>query len=420
MEAIVNVDVCNSTILESTLRNLRAQIQSLANQTIGQNGRGLWLTQGDCIITTFSDSQAALHASTAFLNKLAELNGDPSLKTSPLFVRIGIDLDDQMTLWEVPEAQRGEHVSGALNSASKLQKQCPVGSITISRAVYEKLGPYQNLFRPTPNERFFILQSRPQVPQEEKLTTGLSERQRDALPAMCFLSWDWIRPERTLKDLRRALDDDLAVIFGETSSADRGVLSSAATSDAVGLMEALAVLQHKDLRVGIDEWYDTADLVANRNVIIVGSGATNLYALVLNDVFEPLHFVKSEGRTSDQIVAGSKHIKYFGRHATLPEDSGLILMSRSVFNLEKMIVWIAGNTGMGTQAAAIFLKDLIKGQVNIDDRAVGCVVGASVPKGVNAIISDYFRKWRLSEYKLLYWIDAGGNGFDAEARGLHA
>lgn len=138
----------------------------------------------------------------------------------------------------------------------------------------------------------------------------------------------------------------------------------------------------------------------------------HIYALVLNDLFEPLHFIKSDGRALDQIVAGSKDTRMlFGRHATPPENSGLIIMSKSVFNLDKTIIWIAGITGMGTQAVTAFFKNLLRGQAHIDDRAIGCVIGPVVKTGVNADISQYYRKWRISDYEGLCWVDQDGNVF---------
>jgi hypothetical protein len=147
--------------------------------------------------------------------------------------------------------------------------------------------------------------------------------------------------------------------------------------------------------------------VVPRNIIIVGSGATNLYALVLNDIFKPIHFIKSQGRALDQIVAGTGNDKkYFGRHALPPDNPGLIILSKSAFNPAKIIIWMAGVSGMGTQAVTTFFRDLLKGQVSIDDQAIGCVVAPRVPD--QADIADYYGRWRLSDYELIYLVDRNG------------
>ena len=185
----------------------------------------------------------------------------------------------------------------------------------------------------------------------------------------------------------------------------------AATSDAVGLLEALTIPETLDLRVGIDEWQDTADLVVDRNVIIVGSGTMNIYAALLNHVFEPLHFaMPPDGRSTEPIIAGGlRNQTHFGLHADGSHDSGFIMLAKSIFNLDKSIVWIAGITGMATQAALASLKDLLTGYIAIDDRAIGYVVSPRTPRGLGPGISEYYRKWRISEYKIVHQVDADGN-----------
>jgi hypothetical protein len=192
---------------------------------------------------------------------------------------------------------------------------------------------------------------------------------------------------------------------------------SAATSDAVGVSEALVNRREDNVLVGIDEWEDTADLVASRNVLIVGSGATNMYALVLNDLFAPLHFIIAEGRAMDCIMAGSgKTAVFFGPHTgdgvrkgqELTDSAGLLIAAKNVFEPDTTLVWAAGINGMGTQAVAGLLRDLLRGRVSLPESVVGCVVVPAIRRRDQGGLKEYYRRLRISDYDIVYAVDASG------------
>ena len=296
-----------------------------------------------------------------------------------------------------------------------------MGRIAISEEVYRSIDTFQGLFRPTPRASHFVLEKRPLVPQEEPLAGQLLPRQRKALPAVSFLGWDLVQPNRgvALRDLRTILQKDVAVILGDTSSKSRGMLHSAATSDTIGLMEALSLLRVDGLQMGIDEWQDTADLVVDNNLVLVGSGATNMYSLVLNDIFGPVHFYRARerfgdqyGRSLDTIVVTGHDGKedFYGRHAEANEDAGLMIIAKSAFNLRRMMIFMAGITGMGTQAVFSLLKDIAWDRARLHKEAIGCIVSPKVRSSLKdaSDISEYYRKWRISDYEILRQIDRDG------------
>lgn len=261
------------------------------------------------------------------------------------------------------------------------------------------------------------------MPQEEELLYGLPEEQKKLMPLIPFPTWGKIAPNQNIKltKLAEFFEQPLLVVLGETSSHPQSPVSSAATSDAVGMMEVMVALRsNREVRVGIDEWEDTADLVSDRNILMIGSGIVNIYVFALNNIFYLVHFAKTGGRVFDQIVATSnKEQLHFGPHSIPPRDCGLVIISKSPFNLEKTLFWVAGNTGMGTQAAARFVWELIRDPKQTLRRKIGeslsdpiaCVVGAYVPEGVWEI-SDYYKHWRVSDYKILWAANQRGKSVD--------
>jgi hypothetical protein len=430
---IIDIDVYKSTILkEGRPQKEMEQVFNAYHFTVEKvfsefNGK-IWHQMGDGAICIFPTPIQAVDACIQLLDKLVEFNRqwERQLNDSPLFVRIGIHEIDSEDIKNVPENERGKFAHLALDVVGKLQKNCPIGKIAISMEVHRNLGVKRRLFRPSLVEfygnRFFVLIDHLITPQEEKLHDGLSERQKKNMPPIPFLSWNRIKPEErnNLTTLDKFFEEPLLVILGETSSEPKGSISSAATSDAVGIMEVMAILKsHRDVRVGIDQWEDTSDAVLNRNIVIIGSGMVNIYAFALNDILSPVHFIKTRGRVLNQIVATSiEGEEHFGPHALPPKDSGLIIVSKSPFNLEKLLVWVAGITGMGTQAVTSFLKDLIVDAGSIWRRMgvptlaypIACVVGAKT-RGTEDEwdLFDYYRRWRIFDYKALWIADANGN-----------
>ncbi|MFN7939125.1 MAG: hypothetical protein U0R19_37725 [Bryobacteraceae bacterium] len=424
-ETVVIMDVANGSALtaampQSVHEQLMRDYHSAAERVSAYGGR-IWKLEGDCVIAVFEQTEKAVMGMMAFLHELYEFNRVPALAETPFLVRIGIAINREDSLFDVPDAMRAKASRKALNAAGHLEKACPIGRIAISAEVYETIDTFKDLFRPTSTAaNHFILEKRPLMPQEAPLAGSLLPRQRKALPALSFLGWNSVRPDpdTSLEGLRALLQRSATVILGDTSSKPRGLLHSAATSDTVGLMEALSLLRIERLRVGIDEWQDTADLLDD-HVILVGSGATNMYSLVLNDVFGPMRFYRARekmgdqfGRSLDSIVVCAPNGKeiFYGRHAEANEDAGLMIMAKSAFRLDRTMVLLAGITGMGTQAVFNLFKDIALGHANLHPKAIGCIVSPKAKHGVGESqdIAEYYRKWRISGYEVLHQIDRDG------------
>ncbi len=432
ISGVADIDIYKSTSHKEgkpkkAITQVFSEYHKLVEKTFKEFGGEIWHIMGDGIICIFPAPSKAIDACIELLKNLYSFNNqnETYLTESPLFLRVGIHEIKSNEIINVPEKERGKFAHPALDIAGKLQKNCPIGKIAVSMDVYKNIPLKQRLFRPSlteiGGEKFFVMIDRLIMPQEEKLLNGLDEKQKMAIPPIPFLSWNKIMPneEISLTTLDNFMKEPLLVILGETSLEQKGPISSAATSDAVGMMEVMAAIKsHGEVRVGIDQWEDTADIVTDRNIIIIGSGMVNIYAFALNDIFEPAHFLKTDGRVLNQIVAISKKGKvHYGPHASLPQDSGIIIIARSPFNLDKTILWVAGITGIGTQAVANFLKDLISDaasslhKLNIPNstQPIACVVGAETKgTGFGWAISDYYRRWRILDYKVLWIVDRNG------------
>lgn len=429
VNGIVDIDVYKSTILKNdnssnAITQTFNAYHSLVDEIFKRFNGESWHQMGDGEIFCFPAPDEAVMASLKLLDQLVEFNRAKNHLNLPLFVRIGIHEIEEENIIDMPKDERGKCAHTALDITGKLQKNCPIGKVVVSTEVYNRLGVMQRLFRPSlvklQEKRFFVLTDRPIMPQEEELFYGLPEEQKKFIPPTPFPTWDKIAPNKNinLTKLDEFFEQPLLVVLGETSSSHpQSPISSAATSDAIGVMEVMAALRaNNDVRVGIDEWEDTADLASDRNVLIIGSGIVNIYAFVLNDIFYPLHFVKTEGRIYDQIVAtlneGQLH---FGPHGIPPRDCGLVTISKSPFNLERTLLWVAGITGMGTQVAARFVWELIRDPKETLRRKIGgslndpiaCIVGAYVPNGLWETRS-YYKRWRILDYNILWAIDQSG------------
>ncbi|NQT01320.1 MAG: hypothetical protein HQ580_04820 [Planctomycetes bacterium] len=431
VNGIVDIDVYRSTTLkngksQSIISKTFNRYHSLVDNTFGMFNGVSWHQMGDGGIYTFPTPVDAVDASLRLLDKLFEFNTKNKL-CIPLFTRIGIHQIKEKDIESVQKDKRGIYANTALDIAGKLQKNCPIGKIAVSSAVYNKIGIKRNLFRPSLVElrgrNFFVLIDRPIMPHERELCFGLPDEQQKLIPPIPFPTWENIAPNENMNLIKLGdfFEKPVLVVLGETLSHPKSPISSAATSDAVGMMEVMAAIAaNRQLRVGIDAWEDTADLVSDHNILIIGSGIVNVYAFVLNDILCPIHFVKTKGRIFDQIVATSnKGQLHFGHHSIPPRDCGLVLISKSPFNLENTLFWVAGITGIGTQAAAKFVWDLtqdskqtlrknFKGSLS---DPIACVVGAHVPKGVWEI-SNYNKRWRISDYRILWAVDHSGNSVD--------
>ena len=342
VNGIVDIDIYKSTILkngksQNVIAETFGNYHSLVEITFKMFNGESWHRMGDGGIFRFPTPEDAVYACLRLLNNLVEFNEKKNQLNLPLFVRIGVHEIEEKDIKDVPKDKRGKYAHPALDIAGKLQKNCPIGKIAVSMEVYKRVGVMQRLFRPSLAEaggkKFFVLIDRPIMPQEEKLFYGLPEEQKRLVPPIPFPTWDKIAPNQNinLTRLDEFFGQPLLIVLGETSSHPQSPVSSAATSDAIGMIEVMAALRaNPEVRAGIDEWEDTADLVSDRNILIIGSGIANIYAFSLNDIFHPVHFAKTGGRVFDQIVATSNEEQlYFGPHGIPPKDCGLVIISKA-------------------------------------------------------------------------------------------
>jgi hypothetical protein len=255
----------------------------------------------------------------------------------------------------------------------------------------------------------------------------MTQEQKQAMPPVPFLSWRWVRPatDQSLRTIARYLEEPVLIVLGESSS-ERG--ATAATSDAVGLLEALAAARsNTNAKVAIDRWSDTADLVADRHIIVVGSGAVNAYAFTINHIMHPLKFLKSDGKILHQLLATSDNgTTSFGTNAEDDRDAGFVLVSRSPFSPTKAAVWVAGTHGTATQAAALLFKDLVIDagsclyRIGIDQspHSIGCVVVPVVDLDASRLHpQEYSHRWRIRGYEVVWAVDSSGHQLRVERRG---
>ncbi|MCK4351817.1 hypothetical protein KAW65_00225 [candidate division WOR-3 bacterium] len=434
INGIVDIDVYKSTMLKESgsQKDIKGTFKAyhlLVEETFKMFGGKSWHQMGDGRIFSFPTPNDAVDACLRLTDNLVKFNVGKNKLCLPLFVRIGVHEIEAKDIADVPEDERGKFAHPALDITGKLQKNCPIGKITVSKEVYGKIGKIkQDIFRPAlvtelRKRKAFVMRRRLIMPQEEVLLYGLSDRQKLSIPPIPFPLWDKIAPDENinLSTLDKILEQPLLVVLGETASHLQGPISSAATSDAIGIIEIMAALKSNiKVTAGVDQWEDTADLASNRNIILIGSGIVNIYAFAFNDIIHPTHFVKTGGRVFNQIVATSnKGRVYFGPHTLSSKDCGLITVSKSPLNLEKNLLWITGITGMGTQAAARFVWELIHDPKATLRQATGaslirpiaCIVGASISEGPWEI-SDYYRHWRISDYNILWMVDRNGKSFE--------
>lgn len=434
---ILDIDVYKSSRLKESqsqdvIEKTFSAYHALVTSTFGRFGATRWSTSGDGAIFIFETPRDAIDASIRLAEDMIQFNQNENKLDSPFFIRIGITVaskEDCNKFVEVPEEKRTQHPHAVLDEVGHLQKECPIGKIIISKKVYHDITRIRkDIFRSTllkkEEDEAFVLRRRLVMPQEERLLNGLIHEQKMSLPALPFLSWDEIRPEteQSLAKLNTILREPLIVILGESNPCPNSPISEAATSDAVGILEIIGALPPSSkIIAGLDQWEDTADLAIASNIILIGSGIVNTYSFAFNDLIDPAHFVKNGGRIFDQIITtstlGTNGVKYFGPHTHTPKDCGLIVICKNPFNLKMNLLWIAGITGMGTQAAAAFVLDLIRRspQSVLSEKAgegvikdpIACIVCPSVTQGTREI-SEYYQRWRIPDYRILWMCDGAG------------
>ncbi len=434
--AVLNIDIYKSSLLKASRQGkgkptkghglMGAYHQAVDELTRTYEGE-VWLRSGDGVIVLFPAANKALFAAMELLDAVREINRQNVvlLGGAVLFTRIGMHLVDQ-SLASVPDEERGRVNSGDLDLAGKLQKNCLIGRIAASPEAYDAIGVMGLLFRPALIEEvqdspIFVLAERRITPQEEALFNGMPTHQKRTMPPIPFPSWSWIRPDGrlTLRAVSKLLQERLLIILGE-SAQERDPLVSATTSDAVGVMEAMAALpSNRDVRVAVDVWPGTGDLVSTRrNVILVGAGTVNAYAFAINDIMPYLRFAKSEGRMFGQLVVTSNEGEMrLGPYTDDRRDAGFVSVSRSPFDADRSLIWVAGINGRATQAAALLLKDLALDAEGClasiglgSSNPIGCVV---VPR-IEPMSSDRapgeppYTKWWIKRYKPIWAVDDVG------------
>jgi hypothetical protein len=85
-----------------------------------------------------------------------------------------------------------------------------------------------------------------------------------------------------------------------------------------------------------------------------------LNAFLINDLIEPLHFVKFDGWTFGQFEARSNAgTVTFGEHASNTSQAGFVVTAKRPWNPDCSVTWLAGSNAAATQAAGQFLRALI-------------------------------------------------------------
>lgn len=396
---------------EQTFKRYHARMR----EWIEGHGGSVWNTLGDCTIAHgFQSVDEAVGAATTIQRRLTDFNLFDNRIGTPLFIRIGVA---KGTLPEISLEERGESSLSALDEAGHLQKDCPPGRVRISRATFESLRFGRQDFRPGLSTGLkgcsagsMVWIERMLTPDELKAGDSLSRRQARSYPPIVVTQDDLVRMgfDKDLSKVPEAISDAV-VIIGETRDEGKAVgpvSHAAATSDAVGTLEVFATLQSSSgVMAGIDEWVDTVDLATQRSIVMVGSPVVNLFAYAINRVLMAGFEDVNGGPMRIRIGCGNGHQRFPSafRHGSSHYHYGLVLFDRSPVNPSHSVLWIAGITGMGTQAAARFARDLVASP----DKALGAL-GTKRP---NVVVvkprwhtgfgpEDYQGMWRVSDYEV--------------------
>jgi len=391
---------------------------------------------GDGAMFKLPSGKAAVRAALRLIQNIADFNRNHNTLSCDIVMRIGVAVGP---VPDVPPDKRGEAQEDTLDEAGHNQKDCPPGKLLISNAAFREaqaLG-YEALFRPAPprtRHGGFVTRDRALSPREECLLEGLTERQKAGVPAIAFPHWDKIVPDAKchLANLSSKLREPLIVVLGETRQDGgermpllQGITEPAATSDAVGPIETLAAAGvNPEVIAAVDQWEDTQDEAAQRSIVVIGSAVVNVYAYALNRIEGlPVRFVSPLGDAVYIEVAGRGSRRTFpagGRHAGESRHYGLILLCKSPVNPDQCLIWVAGITGMATQAAARFVRDMavespegiIKQRTGAQlTHPIACVVTPAAPEGA-AALPQYLGRWRIPDYEIEWMVDRDGNTWE--------
>jgi hypothetical protein len=384
---------------------------------ITAGGGEVWNTVGDCTIAHRFDSvDEAVATATSIQRRLTDFNVVDNRLGSPLLVRIGVGAG---TLPDVPVEQRGETSVAELDAIAHIQKVCPPGRVRISREVYERLRFSRHDFRPalSTDERSSSLGSmvwvdRMLTPHDLEGIKRLTPRQGRSYPPVALTSVDLTRLgfSGDLRDVRNLLSKSLAVLGETRSGRDESdpVSHPAATSDAIGAIEVFAAIASSSgVFAAIDEWDDTVDLATQHDLVIVGSPAVNLFAYAVNRVLNA-GFEESEDRPMRvRITSGGQKLLFPSsyEHGVDDPDYGIVAIDRSPINPQQRVLWIAGLSGMATQAAAQLTRDLVMNPTSVLSESEAGYPSVAVVKpkwrpGYGS--ADYQGRWRVSGYEVVW------------------
>jgi hypothetical protein len=365
--SIASIDIVQSTELAEWLGDrsepLFESFHKLIDQIITSHHGHIYVRTGDGSTVLFPSVMSGLYASIDILGAIGDLA--PASDDVALYIRIGLMTTRDKNLTNYSEGSRNRGESKDLFRVAELQKSCPVGRIAISRDVYDQLGGVQSLFRPANSPTLrrldaFVYTGRQEVAHRH-LLDGMTKLKADAVPPIHTTKWQRLMPEEfSLLDVKNMFQEPLLIVFGETSRRLDSNHGSAATSDAVTVLEILAKLPpNPKVAAAIDVWEDAADLAGQRNILLVGSGMCNAFSFAINDLIDIVHCEKHGGKIYPEIVAKRQagHVR-FGSRALVGRYCGLAVHCLSPFNLHRRLLWVAGVTGRGTQAAMRFVESL--------------------------------------------------------------
>lgn len=416
-ESLMCVDIVQSSDLAIRLGDQSADLferfHRVQDEIIDRYRGHLYERTGDGCLAIFPSAVSGLNASLDLLDAVSDLE----MEGEALYLRVGLIATDSSSLQE-PAGDRNRGSSPELFEVGQLQKYCPVGRVAISKGIIDRIGDRRQLFRPaiSPNLRklkAFVYAGRQKV-SHQHLIEGLTEDQADAVPPLLATSWRRLQRDRfDLSRVSSIFENELLVVLGETARRIDSNHGSAATSDAIGVIEMCAHLPtNAGITAAVDAWQDASDLAGQRDLLLVGSGICNTYAFVVNDLMTPARFDKHDGKVFGQIVVLQGDTKLrFGSRANAGRHCALVMTVANPFAPDRCMLWVAGITGRGTQAAMTFVSDLLKNGAQILQQRgltygfapVVCIVRACVEAGKNAPGSA-----RVVDYELLWAGDSTG------------
>jgi hypothetical protein len=395
--------------------------QKEVGKWVEDHGGKVWHIRGDCTIASgFPNVNEAVAAAMAIQRRLSDFNRSQNQLPNPLIVRLGVSRGN---LPDLPIEERGEASLPELDEVGHLQKDCPPGRIRISLDAFKALRVDRRAFRPalavdlkSKSAESLVWVERSWTHHEEKSVSRLPPPQQRCFPLIAVSSGELLSGSSdhgfsTISDLLR----DALVIIGETRTnipEDTPVSHLAATSDAVGVIEVFAALQSSyNVLAAIDQWVDTQDLATQKNIVIVGSTVVNVYAYAVNTV-TPAGFVHEESGLLRIRVPGPSGDCLFPKtvqHSSFDRHYGLVSITRSPINPKYHMLWVAGISGMATQAVARFVRDLVlnptqalnaAGIPSSKDYSIA-VVAPNWQRGWQA--DDYQGTWRVRDYRVVWF-----------------